>query len=361
MAIHLLCFLSFLIRFHVPHSKFTFSFLTEFYHRKLSRDVALVVISFAHFRYFVISDEGCLLSSRGCLLLSFLCGPMTSSRRLLFDSPSLSTTTATTVVLLQLLYLFFSGLSLNVHLLVFFHLLYLRFIDELKNLKLDTGVMILQELPSLSLLDGLKIVGQQFHAIEYGTWVMMNRVTRRLGKIPDEVKKEVQPFYLNRAAISTEDTDIDKIEKLTDDTAEIIRTGLVPRWSDMDSNQHVNNVKYIGWLLEPRWSDMYANQHLNNVKYIGWLLESVPKNVLEDYNMKRMTLEYRRECRQSNLLESLTSMQAEKAEAEDEEDRIFSSKEDLECRHLLRMEADQVEIVRARSVWRIKQHDHIII
>ena len=23
-----------------------------------------------------------------------------------------------------------------------------------------------------------------------------------------------------------------------------------PRWSDMDANQHVNNVKYIGWILE---------------------------------------------------------------------------------------------------------------
>ncbi|KAL6545011.1 hypothetical protein OROHE_009918 [Orobanche hederae] len=245
---------------------------------------------------------------------------------------------------------------------------------------------------------------------------MMNRVTRRLSKIPDEVKKEDHPFYLNRATISTKDTDIDKIEKLTDETAEMIRTGLVPRWSDMDANQHVNNVKYNGWLLESvpinvledynmkmmtleyrrecrqsnllesltsmkaekdevedeedrifsskedlECSDMDANQHVNNVKYIGWLLESVPINVLEDYNMKRMTLEYRRECRQSNLLESLTSMKAEKDEAQDEEDRIFSSKEDLECRHLLRMEADQVEIVRARSVWRIKQHDHIII
>ncbi|KAL6581147.1 hypothetical protein OROMI_007070 [Orobanche minor] len=113
--------------------------------------------------------------------------------------------------------------------------------------------------------------------------------------------------------------------------------------------------------MQPRWSDMDANQHVNNVKYIGWLLESVPINVLEDYNMKRMTLEYRSECPQSNLLESLTSMKAEKDEVEDEEDRIFSSKEDLECRHLLRIEADQVEIVRARSVWRIKQHDHIII
>ncbi|KAL0355071.1 UNVERIFIED_CONTAM: Palmitoyl-acyl carrier protein thioesterase, chloroplastic [Sesamum radiatum] len=167
------------------------------------------------------------------------------------------------------------------------------------------------------------------------TWVIMNRETRRLSKIPDEVKNEVQPFYLNRAAIATENTDCEKIEKLTDETARIIRTGLAPRWSDMDANQHVNNVKYIGWLLE-----------------------SVPINVLEDYNMTRLTLEYRRECRQSNVLESLTSMKAKTGE---EEDNQFTEKsagaEDLECTHLLRMEADQAEIVRARSVWQIKQHD----
>ncbi|KAI3455063.1 hypothetical protein Pfo_011726 [Paulownia fortunei] len=84
------------------------------------------------------------------------------------------------------------------------------------------------------------------------TWVIMNRETRRLSKIPDEVKNEVQPFYLNRAAIARENTDSEKIEKLTDETAERIRTGLAPRWSDMDANQHVNNVKYIGWLLEVR-------------------------------------------------------------------------------------------------------------
>lgn len=23
-----------------------------------------------------------------------------------------------------------------------------------------------------------------------------------------------------------------------------------PRWSDLDVNQHVNNVKYVGWILE---------------------------------------------------------------------------------------------------------------
>ncbi|XP_057804830.1 palmitoyl-acyl carrier protein thioesterase, chloroplastic-like isoform X2 [Salvia miltiorrhiza] len=163
---------------------------------------------------------------------------------------------------------------------------------------------------------------------DYDTHTIITRATRetrRLSKIPDEVRKEVQPFYLNRAAIATHNSDSHKIEKLTDQTAHRIRNGLAPRWSDMDANQHVNNVKYIGWLLE-----------------------SVPVNVLEDYNMTRMTLEYRRECRQSNVLESLTSI---KVNEEEEADSQV-----LECTHLLRMEADQAEIVRARSVWQFKQH-----
>jgi fatty acyl-ACP thioesterase B len=82
-------------------------------------------------------------------------------------------------------------------------------------------------------------------------WVMMNRETRRLSKIPEEVRQEVLPFYLDRSIIAADaDAGGRKIEKLTDSTAEHIRSGLAPRWSDMDVNQHVNNVKYIGWILE---------------------------------------------------------------------------------------------------------------
>ncbi|CAK9138278.1 unnamed protein product [Ilex paraguariensis] len=167
------------------------------------------------------------------------------------------------------------------------------------------------------------------------TWVIMNRETRRLCKIPDEVREEVQPFYLNRVSIAREDADSEKIEKLNDETAEIIRSGLAPRWNDMDANQHVNNVKYIGWILE-----------------------SVPINVLEDYNLTSMTMEYRRECRQCNVLESLTSM-AETMTTEDSNGVNNSSRADLESTHLLRMEADKAEIVRARSVWQSKQK-HLI-
>ncbi|KAL5791529.1 hypothetical protein ACOSP7_000123 [Xanthoceras sorbifolium] len=165
------------------------------------------------------------------------------------------------------------------------------------------------------------------------TWVIMNRETRRLSKIPEQVRQEVLPFYLNRFAIAKANDDTEKIDKLTDDTAERIRSGLAPRWNDMDANQHVNNVKYIGWILE-----------------------SVPIHVLEHYNLTSMTLEYRRECRQSSLIESLTSTTANVTDDSNNNNNSNNRKADLKYTHLLRMQADKAEIVRARSQWKSKQN-----
>lgn len=54
----------------------------------------------------------------------------------------------------------------------------------------------------------------------------MNRETRRLSKIPEQVRQEIEPFYLDRFAIADEKLDSEKIDKLTDTTAERIRSGL---------------------------------------------------------------------------------------------------------------------------------------
>ncbi|KAG2399286.1 Palmitoyl-acyl carrier protein [Vigna angularis] len=162
------------------------------------------------------------------------------------------------------------------------------------------------------------------------TWVIMNRQTRRLSKIPEEVKQELVPFYLNRLAVPTEEVDCEKIDKLTDDTAERIRSGLAPRWNDMDANQHVNNVKYIGWILE-----------------------SVPIEVLEHYNMTSMTLEYRRECTQSNIVESMTCPTASVLESNN---NSKNRKPDLQYTHLLRLQHDKADVVRARTEWNFKQN-----
>lgn len=54
----------------------------------------------------------------------------------------------------------------------------------------------------------------------------MNRETRKLSKIPEQVRQELLPFYINRLALAAEDNDVEKIDKLTDETAWRIRSGL---------------------------------------------------------------------------------------------------------------------------------------
>lgn len=52
---------------------------------------------------------------------------------------------------------------------------------------------------------------------------MMNQQTRRLSKMPDEVRAEISPWFIEKQAIK-EDTP-EKIEKL-DDNAKYVNSGL---------------------------------------------------------------------------------------------------------------------------------------
>lgn len=54
---------------------------------------------------------------------------------------------------------------------------------------------------------------------------MMNKKTRRLSKMPDEVRAEICPYFLERSAIKDEGSNMQKINKL-DDSAEHVRSGL---------------------------------------------------------------------------------------------------------------------------------------
>ncbi|XP_074281008.1 palmitoyl-acyl carrier protein thioesterase, chloroplastic [Silene latifolia] len=152
-------------------------------------------------------------------------------------------------------------------------------------------------------------------------WVMMNKLTRRLSKMPDEVRAEIGPHFVDTPPVIDEDGR--KLAKLDDNTAEHIRKGLTPRWSDLDVNQHVNNVKYIGWILE-----------------------SAPHSILETHELSSMTLEYRRECGRDSVVQSLTSVSGTSVGG-------LMDSGIVECQHLLRLE-DGAEVVRGRTEWRPK-------
>uniref|UniRef100_A0A2N9ID53 Acyl-[acyl-carrier-protein] hydrolase n=1 Tax=Fagus sylvatica TaxID=28930 RepID=A0A2N9ID53_FAGSY len=96
------------------------------------------------------------------------------------------------------------------------------------------------------------------------TWVMMNQQTRRLSKMPEEVRAEVTPWFIEKQAIKE-----DCPEK-------------IPKRSDLDMNHHVNNVKYVRWMLE-----------------------TIPDEILESHKLSTIILEYRRECGNSDIVQSL--------------------------------------------------------
>uniref|UniRef100_A0A1S3ZR00 Acyl-[acyl-carrier-protein] hydrolase n=1 Tax=Nicotiana tabacum TaxID=4097 RepID=A0A1S3ZR00_TOBAC len=150
-------------------------------------------------------------------------------------------------------------------------------------------------------------------------WVMMNEETRKLSKVPDQVKTEIKVNFADLPPVL--DGDSRKLPKLDEITADYTRTGLTPKWSDLDVNQHVNNVKYIGWILE-----------------------SAPMQELEGYELVGMTLEYRRECRRDSVLQSLTSVLQNAV-------GNFANSSNVECQHLLRLESGE-DVVKGRTEWR---------
>ncbi|XP_047172574.1 oleoyl-acyl carrier protein thioesterase, chloroplastic-like [Vigna umbellata] len=99
---------------------------------------------------------------------------------------------------------------------------------------------------------------------------------------------------------------------------------------------------------------MDVNQHVNNAKYTRWISESVPRKMLEDYKMTSMILEFRRECTHSDILESMTSASAKVIGASN--NKYVSRKPQLQFIHLLRLQDNKTELVRARTEWNLKQN-----
>ncbi|KAK1420998.1 hypothetical protein QVD17_23021 [Tagetes erecta] len=162
------------------------------------------------------------------------------------------------------------------------------------------------------------------------SWSMINKETRRLSKFPDEVRGEIGPYFVDAPPVV--DDDYIKLPKLDETTADYVLSGLTPRWSDLDVNQHVNNVKYIGWILE-----------------------SIPQ-VVEKYELASITLEYRRECRKDSVLKSLTT----RLDGCDDGDNGGIA----DFNHVLLFEggsdgARGGEIVRGRTEWRPKCENRI--
>ncbi|KAM7271401.1 hypothetical protein ACFE04_030615 [Oxalis oulophora] len=156
-------------------------------------------------------------------------------------------------------------------------------------------------------------------------WVMMNTNTRRLERVTPAILEEYSgysPKELRSVFREKNSTSSKKILKL-EDPVQHSRLRLAPRAADLDMNQHVNNVTYIGWVLE---------------------------------------VNYRRECQRDDIIDSLTSIEpTEETEVVSELQGTNGSavapqidENRLKFLHLIRLSSDSSEINRARTEWRKK-------
>ncbi|GFP93487.1 oleoyl-acyl carrier protein thioesterase 2 chloroplastic [Phtheirospermum japonicum] len=110
--------------------------------------------------------------------------------------------------------------------------------------------------------------------------------------------------------------------------------------------------------LEPGRGDLDMNRHVNNVTYIGWLLESIPSEVVFNNELHSLTIDYRRECQHGDIVDSLTSPESDEAGPQHQNGCTPCDKRDenghLQFRHLLRLSGNGAETNRARTVWRRK-------
>ena len=47
--------------------------------------------------------------------------------------------------------------------------------------------------------------------------------------------------------------------------------------------------------FDVRYSDIDTNMHVNNVKYVSWALETVPKDIVLNYELKNVKVTYEKE------------------------------------------------------------------
>ncbi|BDA48332.1 Palmitoyl-acyl carrier protein thioesterase, chloroplastic [Coccomyxa sp. Obi] len=123
------------------------------------------------------------------------------------------------------------------------------------------------------------------------TWVMVNTLTRRLSKMPEEMRAKMEYLapHPSRDVLPAAEVR-QKIPDL-EDPPEIEGPVQVARRSDMDMNGHINNVTYLGWALETVPADVYLNYSLHEVEIdyksecmAGQTVESIGSRIKEDTN-----------------------------------------------------------------------------
>lgn len=64
-------------------------------------------------------------------------------------------------------------------------------------------------------------------------------------------------------------------------------------------------------IFKVRYSDIDSNQHVNNTKYIEWALESIPEDIINNYILEEIKVTFEKECKYGEKIKVLTDIREE--------------------------------------------------
>ncbi|KAL4385949.1 hypothetical protein GQ457_09G007560 [Hibiscus cannabinus] len=170
-------------------------------------------------------------------------------------------------------------------------------------------------------------MGIAIHCYPCCLCTMMNMKTRKLSRFIEEARKELKPYLMSKSSPLIDNTR--KLQAINIDTIDFTSPNLSSGWNDLDVNQHVNNVKYIEWILE-----------------------GVPSSIKRSHGLSRVDMEFRKECNSDSILKCLSKMD-ENYISKSNNSANGNNKGSVEVEHSLRLDNGQ-EVARGRTLWNPK-------
>jgi fatty acyl-ACP thioesterase A len=171
-----------------------------------------------------------------------------------------------------------------------------------------------------------KVTGQQLGRAT-STWVMINMHTRRLSKMPEEIRTRCSWYQMQPAA--------DAISKT---------------YTRLKLPEPNYDTAFKGPTQIARRSDMDMNGHINNVTYLAWAMETVPLDVYLDCHLYQIEIDFKAECHSGDALQCL----AERVDTPDKFAGNGAGPDAMAFLHALRRcDGECTELVRARTTWRV--------
>ena len=88
--------------------------------------------------------------------------------------------------------------------------------------------------------------------------------------------------------------------------------------------------------FEVRYSDIDTNMHVNNVKYVSWALETVPKDIVLNYELKNIKVTYEKETTYGETIKVITE--------------VIRSENKIVCRHKI-INEEGTKLTLLESTW----------